>query len=375
MNKFYYISNSVIPSKTANSVHAMKMCAALARNGVRVELLGKKMRRTAYGGEDILLRYGVKDKFKLNLYSLYGKSFLSPIINFIFFPFFIFFKAKDALIYSRNVHCSFVLSFILRVPHVYESHGVSSKLINSWVEKRVLRSSSITKVVAISEVLKQDLLVRYKVAKEKVVVVHDAADEVDDLPSIPEFKLCGEYDFNVGYAGSLLQGKGVELLCEAALRLPRYAFHIAGGDGDTLNKLKKRYKNASNLFFYGHLSQPDVMGFLNEIDVAVLPNMAKVLTADGEDIGKYTSPLKLFEYMSFRKKIVISDIAVFREIVSPAQVYFFKNSDVASLAQTIDESVNVEKDIDSLFDLFVDKYTWSKRARRVIRICERCRKE
>ena len=37
--KILYISNSIIPSRTANSIHVMKMCQAFADNGHEVILL------------------------------------------------------------------------------------------------------------------------------------------------------------------------------------------------------------------------------------------------------------------------------------------------------------------------------------------------
>ena len=36
--KILYISQSVIPSKSANSIHAMKMCSALSKLNNKVEL-------------------------------------------------------------------------------------------------------------------------------------------------------------------------------------------------------------------------------------------------------------------------------------------------------------------------------------------------
>lgn len=37
--KITYISSSTIPSRTANSIHVMKMCQAFAKNGHEVTLL------------------------------------------------------------------------------------------------------------------------------------------------------------------------------------------------------------------------------------------------------------------------------------------------------------------------------------------------
>ena len=39
MVKIVYISSSTIPSRTANSIHVMKMCQAFAKNGYEVTLL------------------------------------------------------------------------------------------------------------------------------------------------------------------------------------------------------------------------------------------------------------------------------------------------------------------------------------------------
>ena len=40
-----YISNSIIPSRTANSIHVMKMCQAFADNGHDVVLLAPDIKQ------------------------------------------------------------------------------------------------------------------------------------------------------------------------------------------------------------------------------------------------------------------------------------------------------------------------------------------
>ena len=42
--RILYISKSVIPSRTANSIHVMKMCQALADNGHEVILLAPNLK-------------------------------------------------------------------------------------------------------------------------------------------------------------------------------------------------------------------------------------------------------------------------------------------------------------------------------------------
>ena len=56
-----YISKSIIPSRTANSIHVMKMCQALAENGHNVILLAPNIPKYSEKNvQDIYDYYGVK---------------------------------------------------------------------------------------------------------------------------------------------------------------------------------------------------------------------------------------------------------------------------------------------------------------------------
>ena len=43
--RILYISNSIIPSRTANSIHVMKMCQAMADNGHEVILIAPNQKK------------------------------------------------------------------------------------------------------------------------------------------------------------------------------------------------------------------------------------------------------------------------------------------------------------------------------------------
>ena len=59
--KILYISKSSIPSRTANSIHVMKMCQAFADNGHEVVLLAPDIKnRVEKGVQDLHNYYGVK---------------------------------------------------------------------------------------------------------------------------------------------------------------------------------------------------------------------------------------------------------------------------------------------------------------------------
>ena len=61
-----YISKSVIPSRTANSIHVMKMCQALADNNHQVILLAPRIKgKYEKNISDVFEFYGVKKNFKI----------------------------------------------------------------------------------------------------------------------------------------------------------------------------------------------------------------------------------------------------------------------------------------------------------------------
>ena len=64
--RILYISKSIIPSRTANSIHVMKMCQAFAENGHEVVLLAPdRKQRYEKNINDIYDYYGVKKSFNI----------------------------------------------------------------------------------------------------------------------------------------------------------------------------------------------------------------------------------------------------------------------------------------------------------------------
>ena len=68
--KITYVSRTSIPSRSANSIHVMKMCDALSRLGYKVSLLtdpiiAKKMRSDEHEIIDENEYYGVEKHFEI----------------------------------------------------------------------------------------------------------------------------------------------------------------------------------------------------------------------------------------------------------------------------------------------------------------------
>ena len=63
-----------------------------------------------------------------------------------------------------------------------------------------------------------------------------------------------------------------------------------------------------------------------EMDILTIPYTKNIKSAgEVDDISKYTSPLKLFDYLAVGKIIISSDLKVLREVINSKNAIFVKN--------------------------------------------------
>ena len=62
------------------------------------------------------------------------------------------------------------------------------------------------------------------------------------------------------------------------------------------------------------------------MDILTIPYTSSIRSAgEVDDISKYTSPLKLFDYLAVGKIIISSDLKVLREIINSKNALFIRN--------------------------------------------------
>ena len=89
-------------------------------------------------------------------------------------------------------------------------------------------------------------------------------------------------------------------------------YFIYGGSKFDINNLKKRNNN-KNLFLKESMPYAGLSKIMMKMDILTIPYTKKVESAGGvDDISKYTSPLKLFDYLAVGKIIIASDLKVLR---------------------------------------------------------------
>ena len=370
--KILYISNSIIPSRAANSIHVMKMSQAFANIGHEVILLAPDRRKKYEKNvHDIYDYYGVKKNFKIKKLwypEFKGGAFFYTLKIFLY----LIINKKFNLVYGRFLYGCYVAS-LLKNEVIYESHAPIYEETNYGLRffKKLIKSKYFKKLVVISHALKDIYLENKFLKNEKIQVEHDGADKVLDLNST--INLLGSVNnFKVGYVGHLHKGKGIEIIASIANKVKDdVEFHIIGGTEKDINIWKNNI-NSKNVFFYGYVPHKEVSNYINAFDICLLPNQKVIFAygakSTGMNLSKFTSPLKLFEYMSHKKAIIASDLPVLKEVLNEKNsilVEFDNKNDWIKAIEKL-KSTQCRKKISQQALSDFNHYTWKSRALRLI---------
>ena len=185
-------------------------------------------------------------------------------------------------------------------------------------EAWLFRRPRFSLLIAISRALAEDYRARFPaLAEREVLVAHDGADPAaPDSAGPPPAPLPGRPDApRLGYVGHLYPGKGMETVAALAGLLPECDVHAVGGMERDLAHWRARCAGLANLHLHGFVPHGQVPAMLARFDLLLAPPGARVSSARGREIGRWMSPLKVFEYMAAGKPILASDVPALREIL------------------------------------------------------------
>lgn len=366
--KICYISSSSIPSKTANSIHVMKMCQAFTNKNIKIELLCPAFKDIDKDIDEFSY-YGIKTKFNIRRVlwpDFKGSGYLYGILASIYS---VFLRAQ--LNYCRNLVGAF-FSALFGKETVLEVHSPiknSGRLID-FLFRGLIRLPRFKGLVVITKSLKDYYESNYPFLLGKIHVAPDGSDVCEI-----EKNICSESEnkVNIGYVGSLHSGKGMEIIASLVPLIRDVNFHVVGGDESQVDFWSNKLNRYDNIIFHGFLNHAIVPQYISSFDIVLVPNQNQVLGAGKGtvDIGKWTSPLKIFEYMSCGKAIVASDLPVLREVLkngynsmlcSPVNISEWLKA-IELLRQ--DNQLRSYIGENAKFD-FLENYTWDIRAKKII---------
>jgi glycosyltransferase involved in cell wall biosynthesis len=376
--KVTYIASSIIPSRAANSIHVMKMCNALSSLGHKVELLiPNRKDGLELNVDDIYEYYGVDDRFsvkKLWWPDFKGKNYVYGLIAAFYAV-----RSRSNLIICRNLYAS-IFSSLAGRDVFFEVHQpiIDSGRISEWIFSRLISRKNFKRLIVITHSLKKYYEQRFPELVGQICVAPDGADPI--IKDSNQGANVGISErLQVGYVGHLYPGKGMEVISKLAPLYPLADFHVVGGSEKDLMDWSRRCNDVPNLKFHGYVPHAQTNSFITSFDVLLLPNQERVF-AHGEgrvDIGRWTSPLKAFEYMAHSKPIISSNIPVLTEVfIDNVNSILCKPDNINDWVQALeklDSSIELRERLSkAACSIFLEKYTWQARAKYIIRAYDAC---
>lgn len=371
--RILYLSASYVPSRRASSIQVMEMCNAFTSLGHDVTLVSKKCRsREETADIDDHSFYGLPVRFRIRKLprpaSKGGGLLFAAAIAWTLFRE----RSRCDLVYSRNFIGAW-LATRLQMPVLFEAHQLPPGKLSRALYRNFRGASSLLRIVAITDQLYRDLVAHDLLPRKGDAVVALSAVNPDKLRA-PLSRIHGHRNgdkLQVGYVGNLYQGRGIDLIIEVARRLGEVTFHIVGGDSKRLAEWTKQ-DLPDNVVFHGFIKPEKIGEYYFSFDVLLMPHQAQVLGASGTtDIGRWCSPMKLFEYMAAGKAIVASDLPVLGEVLRDGEnALIVPAGDVEAWEAAILRLARNGEERRTLGDAArcecLRKYTWTARARTVL---------
>jgi len=367
-----YVGSPELFSRGASAIHVMKMCQAMVRLGIEVELVLPSFDKR----EKIFEYYNVEPGFNLTAFPFIpissarhiGHGILSSIYTKIN-------RKKFDLVLTRNILYAYLAARYLNIPTIYDAHHPLVKgahfLFDSFkLSKHLIRFSTNSRGLA-------EVYLELGLPDEKLRVAPNGVD----LEDFGEISSKEEVRRRIGlpvdkkvvcYSGNSYSGRGIELLIDAASSLKQVLFLIVGGlDSDIENyKNIADEKNVDNVMFVGFVPHKEVPFYISSADALVIPYTSRMTIKGGTTAAEFTSPIKLFEYMASRRPIVATSLPSIKEVLEHRRNAFLVEPDdteqLVNGIRTILEDDDLATKLASQAASDVKNYTWEERVKKIL---------
>ncbi|QWR78047.1 glycosyltransferase family 4 protein [Candidatus Magnetomonas plexicatena] len=362
----------------ARFIQIVNTVCALSNQGVNIKLISGKI--PGFNQTDVLKSFSItpNDTLEFVFLPIIRKSrFLSVSISAIFYlalAIYLYrYKGSGVIIVRHPKLAGFLLTFkgLFKMPIVFEAHEIfhlstekaSVKTALKRLEKKIYTKSDA--LITISDKLRDDIDSIFGLTGKACHTVPDAVRDDFFLSETVVAKRTFLF-----YSGSLYKWKGIDLLIEAMRYLPDETLVIAGGGGrlDELKQLVKHLGLSERVTFTGHLPHNKITELLKDAKLSFIPNIQS-------EISKYTSPLKMFEYMAAGVPIVAANLPGISEVLQHGQnALLFTPGDVEGLVRqtkTLLNDMALAAELAKNAKEFARSYTYEKRAERIIDFIKR----
>lgn len=369
--KIACITTSRIPSNTANSIQAMKVCQALQQTGNQVQLWVPHFQKAKWSYiADI---YGLTEKFQLN-----WLPFFPPFRQYDFCRKAVKFAQQwDAdLIYTWALQAA-VVGVLTKNPIVMEFHDYPMGTFGPYLFHIFMRRPGVKLLLFTTKALATGLEKRYGISiSEKNLQIAPNGTEIEryhDLPNPSQArKTIGIKDkLSIVFTGHFYQGRGAELLLELANSLPNLQFLWIGGNEADVQPWRERLQQLGiqNVIITGFVPNSQIPLYQAAGEILLMPYGKKISGSSGGDISDVINPMKMFDYLAAGRAIIASNIPVFREILNKDNAVFCepdKPSNWIDAVKTLAIDEALRKRLGEQAKSDAQQYTWKKRAKKTL---------
>ncbi len=362
MKKIFYIAELNLPSKSAYSIHVMKMCDAFKINGDKVKLLTYNLIKNS----NIYKKYNCQKKFEiLSFFKLRNDFLLKRILFSIKIVNYFIWNNKYDLIISRSIISAIFLSIFKKNIFLEVHHEFSgfTKILFYFV-KNFNFFKKITFVF-----ISNNLSNVFNITNKKLIL--DDAVNLNNFLTKPKSKK----KMTCVYTGSFAKGKSLEKIIQISKKANKINFDLYGDfinsefSADDLNKYK-------NIKYKGNITYNEIPKILSRYHVALMPYSNKVYVRASSNIetSKYMSPMKMFDYLASKKIIIATKLKVYDHILNKSNSLLMEKNSPKLWAKKINyifSNLHKFENIKKNAYLTAKKYTWNKRVNKIIEFLEK----
>jgi len=328
--KIALITNSRIPSLTANSIQAMKVAQALMQLGHDIRVFAPAETQPV-APELLLTHYGLRLSPSLHLLpSIKGLKRLDFILH----------AGRAARVFKADLIYTWLpqsaaLGLWMNHPVVLEMHADVTGVMGAWWLRQFWKIGGRKRMMVTTSALRHALerSAGFGFDDEAVLTAPNGVEleRYEGLPNPGEARrqLKLPEGLTVGFTGHIYPGRGAELLFELAKAMPYVNFLWAGGTPEHVSfwRSKLEQARAENVTMTGFVEHSRIPLYQAAAEVLLMPYSRSISASSGQDIAEVINPMKMFEYMASGRAIVSADLSVIREVLNEKNAVFCKSSE------------------------------------------------
>jgi glycosyltransferase involved in cell wall biosynthesis len=370
--KIALITNSRIPSLTANSIQAMKVAQALIQLGHEIKMFAPK-ETDIINYELLITHYGLR---------------LAPDLELL--PSIKRFKRLDFILHARRAAKKFgadliytwlpqaaVLGLWSGYPVVLEMHADNSGMLGAWWMRQFWKAKGRRVLTVTTSALRKALArsTGLPFEDEAVILAPNGVEleRYENLPCPSEARrhLNLPEGLTVGFTGHIYPGRGADLLFELAKQMPAVNFLWVGGAPESVGFWRGKLNEArmTNVTMTGFVQHERIPLYQAAADVLLMPYSRSVAASSGQDIAEVINPMKMFEYMAAGRAIVSADLPSIREVLNEGNAALCEPGEVGDWRVEIEELLADKSRrlaVGRQARRDVERFTWVKREESIL---------